>query len=64
MVKGNDIPKLVGYVLAGIGGAALGYLLYKAFRGENYNCPHCEYPKVPNNSPNCPYCGVRLEWVN
>jgi len=64
MVKSTDIPKWTGYILTGIGGALLGYLLYRSFRGDNYNCPHCGYPKVPNNSQNCPHCGVLLKWLN
>ena len=64
MTKDTNTSKWVGYVLAGIGGALLGYLIHKAIRGDNYNCPHCECHKVPDNSPNCPDCGVRLEWVN
>lgn len=56
--------KWMGYILVGIGGAFLGYLIYRALCGDNYTCPHCIYPRVPNNSPNCPGCGVRLEWIN
>ena len=45
-----------------ISGAAIGYGLYKLFKGNFYTCPNCGFKAVPNNALNCPKCGTRLKW--
>ena len=59
--KGNG--NWLGYVLAGLGGAALGYLLAKALSGgmEHYNCPNCNN-LFEGKLTMCPYCNALFTW--